>query len=220
MSAVRAALVATLALLPLQAALAQAPQTIDARKVETQEALHRGRPALRVADAGGGGDDRLAVLAGPDFKDGEITLWLAGERGPRAAPTDRGFVGVAFRVTADRQTFEGVYLRPENSQADDQLRRNRTLQYHSPPVWTWQRLRSEAPGLYETYADVEPGAWTRLRVVVEGAKARVYVGDAARPSLIVNDLKRGGDATGAVALWVGPGTVAYFADVSVRSLLP
>ena len=35
------------------------------------------------------------------------------------------------------------------------------------------------------------------------------------PALIVNDLKHGADAAGAIALWVGPGTEAYFANLRV-----
>lgn len=211
---------AVLIILTCRPALAQAPRIAAVRQVETMPVHHRGREALRVIEAGVSGEDRMAILAGPDFKDGEITLWLSGERGPRAGPTDRGFVGIAFRIGADAKTFEGVYLRPENARADDQLRRNRTVQYHSPPTWTWQRLRTETPALYETYADMEPGAWTKLRLVVRGDRAVVHVGEATQPTLIVNGLKRGPDASGPVGLWVGPGTVAHSAKVEVRPAHP
>lgn len=192
------------------------PATVRANKVAVEAVRHLDRPALRVTDLGGGGDNRMVTLAGPAFRDGEVRLRLTGERGPNASPTDRGFVGVAFRVSDDLEGFEGVYLRPENARADDQLRRNRTVQYHSPPDWPWNRLRAETPAKYETYADVAPGAWTELRVVVKGAVAHVYVGGAEQPTLIVHDLKRGADASGAVALWVGPGTIAHFTDVEIR----
>lgn len=198
------------------AVAASGPATAQANKVAVQDVRHLGRPAARVTDLGGGGENRMAILAGPAFRDGEIRVRLTGERGPNAAPSDRGFVGVAFRVSDDLEAFEGVYLRPENARVEDQLRRNRTVQYHSPPGWTWNRLRAESPGRYETYADVAPGAWTDLRIVVEGATARVYVGDADQPTLVVQDLKRGAQASGAVALWVGPGTIAHFADVEIR----
>lgn len=201
-------------------AIAQVPSITRVIKVQAERVTYRGQEALRVSDAGDAGEDRMAVLAGPDFIDGEISLLVAGERGPRARPSDRGFVGIAFRIAATNDAFEGIYLRPENARADDQLRRNRTLQYHSPPEWTWQRLRAETPGVYETYVDMEPGAWTRLRVQVDGSRASVYVGDASQPSLVVTDLKRGPGAAGPVGLWVGPGTVAHFADVRVRPKTP
>jgi len=81
-------------------------------------------------------------------------------------------------------------IRPTNGRADDQLRRNHSAQYISFPDYEWQRLRAEAPGQYESYVDLVPGEWTRVKVEVSGVKARLYVHDASQPSLIVNDLKR------------------------------
>ena len=43
-------------------------------------------------------------------------------------------------------------------------------------------------------------------------KARLYVNDSPQPVLIVNDLKHG-DTEGAVALWIGQGTEAYFSNL-------
>lgn len=48
-----------------------------------------------------------------------------------------------------------------------------------------------------------------------GTTARLFVHGDAQPSLIVNDLKLG-DSTGAVALWIGPGTEGYFAGLTVH----
>jgi len=36
-----------------------------------------------------------------------------------------------------------------------------------------------------------------------------------QPTLIVNDLKSGALAKGAVALWIGPGTIAHFRNLRV-----
>ncbi len=80
----------------------------------------------------------------------------------------------------------------------------------------WERLRKETPGVYESYVDLEPGAWTSIRIVVDGVKAQLYVHGTAQPTLIVNDLKLG-DVSGGIALWIGQGTDAYFADVKVTS---
>ena len=60
-----------------------------------------------------------------------------------------------------------------------------------------------------------PDEWTRMRIEVRGARARLYVNDAPQPVLVVNDLKSGPDGTGAIALWIGPGTVAHFRDLVV-----
>lgn len=68
--------------------------------------------------------------------------------------------------------------------------------------------------MYESYVDLAPGEWTRVRIEVRAGKARLFVHGAAQPCLIVNDLKQDLGA-GAIALWVGPGTVAHFANLRV-----
>jgi hypothetical protein len=57
-----------------------------------------------------------------------------------------------------------------------------------------------------------------LRLTLRGDRARLYVHDQEQPTLIVNDVKSGRHAKGAVALWVGPGTVAHFRNLRVGSL--
>lgn len=207
--------VASAALAFAPSARADLPLLTAHNKVASEIVEYRGRSAVRLRDLGGGGEDRMALLAGPAFRDGEIRLLLAGELGPNAAPDDRGFVGIALRVSPDLSTFEGVYLRPTNGRVDDPVRRSRTVQYHSPPAWSWDRLRAESPGVYESGADIGPAEWIDLRVVVAGARAEIYVGDGAEPELVVHDLKLGPDRAGCVALWVGPGTLAHFSDVVV-----
>ncbi len=102
-----------------------------------------------------------------------------------------------------------------NGRAADQLQRNHAVQYISHPDHTWQRLRRDTPGLYESYVDLEPRRWTKVRIRVCGAEAALYVHGAEQPTLIVRDLKRGAAARGDVRLWVGPGTAAQFTNVRV-----
>ena len=174
----------------------------------------KGVRSLRVAPAT---SDRnhsaLVALPLPPFHDGSIDLELAGEVASGADAGARGFVGVVFRLQADNR-YECFYLRPTNGRADDQLRRNHSLQYVSEPDYPWERLRQESPGVYESYADLEPGAWTRVRIEVAGVKARLYVNGAAQPALIVNDLKHG-ESSGAIGLWVGPGSIGHFSTLRV-----
>ena len=186
---------------------------IRAIGVETARTDYRGRPALRAtALENAPGLDRLVMLDTPAFGDGVIEAWISGAPSATASATARGFVGVAFRVR-DEGKLEAIYLRPTNGRAEDQLRRNHAVQYISHPAYPWERLRAE----YETYVDLEPGRWTRVRIVVAGARARLYVDGAEQPTLIVSDLKHGADAKGAVALWIGPGTLAHFSGVRVTS---
>jgi len=184
--------------------------------VSAEESMHNGRTALYVTDAGleAAGEDKLVILDAVQFQDGVIEIDIAGSPGSHAGAAARGFVGIAFRVAADASTFETFYLRPTNGRADDQLRRNHSAQYFSFPEYPWRRLREETPGAYEAYVDLVPGDWTRVRIEVFGEQALLYVHGAEQPSLIVNDLKLG-NTTGAIGLWIGPGTDAYFADLTV-----
>ena len=179
---------------------------------------YSGRAALRADDLGppNGQVEKLVRLPGLEFGDGEIELWVAGSPAGGAVAGARGFVGVAFRLSGDSTTGEVFYIRPTNGRADDQERRNHAVQYISAPDWPWERTRRETPSRYEAYADMEPGRWTRMRVVVSGDKARLFLDGATQPVLIVNDLKGGAARKGGVALWIGPGTTARFADVRIR----
>jgi len=102
-----------------------------------------------------------------------------------ASSRRRGFVGIAFRLQTDRdpngpQTYDAFYLRPTNGRAEDQERRNHSVQYISHPDWTWSRLRRETPSRYEAYVDLLPDAWTKIRIEVRGAQARLFVGSVRK----------------------------------------
>jgi hypothetical protein len=159
--------------------------------------------------------ETLAVIEGTDFSSGVIEAEIAGAPAPGAAAGARGFVGIAFRLLPDTATYDAFYLRPTNGRAEDQVRRNHSVQYISEPEWPWPRLRQETPERYESYVDLVPGAWTRIRIEVRGTQARLFVHGQAQPTLIVNDVKTGAQGRGAIALWIGPGTVAHFRDLRV-----
>jgi hypothetical protein len=180
------------------------------------ETFH-GRRAVRLLPLPGHpeSDSPFAILSGSDFKDGSIEVDAAGAPAKGSDPTNRGFIGVAFRVQDHGARSESFYLRPTNGRADDQLRRNHSVQYQSAPDFPWSRLRKEAPGVYESYADIQPGVWTRMRIVVAGAKAQLYVNGAVQPCLVVNDLKLG-ETHGSIALWASGSTDAFFSNLKVR----
>ena len=157
----------------------------------------------------------LAVIEGSDFSSGVIETEIAGAPAEGAAQGARGFVGIAFRLQPDMRTYDAFYLRPTNGRADDQERRNHATQYISHPQWPWSRLRQESPSKYESYVDLMPGVWTKIRIEVRGDKARLYVHGNPQPVLIVNDVKSGASARGSVALWIGPGTVAHFRNLVI-----
>ncbi len=183
--------------------------------VKYAEKEYLGKKSMEVLDAGMDSELKLLKINNVSFKNGVIELYLAGSTMEKASATARGFVGLAFRIKSDNSKYECFYLRPTNGRADDQVRRNHSVQYISYPDYPWERLRKEFPEKYESYVDLEPGVWTKVKIVVEGNKAKLYVHDSAQPCLIVNDLKMGPNAEGAVGLWVGPGTMAHFADLYI-----
>lgn len=182
--------------------------------VAIRPATHAGRPGLRVAEQVTNAGGTLVFLNGVTFENGTIETEIAALPAAGSLESARGFAGIAFRVQDEPRRFECFYLRPTNGRADDQLRRNHSTQYISHPEYPWQRLRREHPGVYESYVDLEPGVWTRLRIVVSGTRARLYVHAADQPTLLVNDLKLPQQA-GGIALWIGPGTEAYFGRVTI-----
>jgi hypothetical protein len=172
--------------------------------------------AARQAAAPGQPDPEfIALVKGLTFSNGTIEVEVAGKPAFGADTSARGFVGVAFRVQNDQSTYDAFYIRPTNGRATDQERRNHATQYISHPDWTWFRLRRETPSRYESYVDLVPDAWTKLRIEVRGTQARLYVRDQAQPSLVVNDVKSGPTAEGGVALWIGPGTSGHFRNLTV-----
>jgi 3-keto-disaccharide hydrolase len=212
--------------LPAAIASAQAPTSyplesaagLRLHNVTAEAATLDGKKGLRLTLAAGASSagEQLAVIEGLEFSSGVIEAELAGAPGPGAAEGARGFVGIAFRLQADNKTYDAFYLRPTNGRADDQERRNHAAQYISHPDWPWDRLRKETPSRYEAYVDLQPGAWTRVRIEVRGERARLYVHGNEQPTLVVNDVKTGASAKGAVALWLGPGTIAHFRNLGVR----
>ncbi len=193
------------------------PSEMQLRNVKTERVTHKGRAALRVTDTAAANvpdGERLVILSKTEFQDGVIEIELTGEPAANAGEGARGFVGVAFRVSPEAAKYECFYIRPTNGRAEDQVRRNHSTQYISFPEFPWQRLRKDFTEKYESYADLVPGEWTKLKIEVRGDKARLYVHGAAQPVLVVNDLKLG-QSQGQIALWVGPGTVAHFADLRV-----
>jgi hypothetical protein len=196
-------------LLPSGTALRAHGVVIDTVRYKDRQALRvREDPAVtRVGPA-------LAVIGDFLLGEGTIEAWVAGLPAAGAPAGARGFIGLAYHVQDDVAEHQAFYLRPTNGRAMDQQRRNHSTQYVAHPLWTWQRLRTESPGVFESYVDLVPGEWTRMRIVVRDTLALLYVGDAPEPVLVIPD-QRSPRRTGGVALWIGQGTDAYFTAVRV-----
>lgn len=154
-------------------------------------------------------------LTNVDIQNGTIEIKMLSQIMENSPfPAARGFIGIAFRVDKENENFDAIYLRPSNGRADDQLRRNHTIQYFSYPDNTFSRLRKEANGLYETYADIGLNEWIDVRIEFQDEKAVLYINNQKSPSFIVTKML-GTSKKGSIALWVEIGTIGYFKDLKV-----
>lgn len=160
-------------------------------------------------------DEPTFVLI-PDlvFKDGTIAVNVLSRLQPDAPNFARGFIGIAFHINSDISRFESIYIRPTNGRTDDVKRKQNATQYFAYPDFKFDRLRKEAPGKYESPADIGLDEWIQLKVVVKGTTAELFINNAATPVLTVDDLKYSG-ASGAIGLWVDIGTEGYFSGLRI-----
>lgn len=196
-------------------ACAQTVDQLTPHNVSMASVTYQGRKAVRLTETGAVENGKAyAIVKNIGFRDGTIEAEVAGKPADGAGADARGFIGIAFRLVDNK--YEYIYLRPTNGRADDQVRRNHSVQYSSFPDYDFARMRQESPEKYESYVDLQPGVWTKIRIEVAGRTARLYVHDSEQPCLIVNDLKLE-PREGAVALWIGPGTEGYFSDLKVTA---
>ena len=137
-------------------------------------------------------------------------------RRPDAGEGARGFVGTAFRLQSDMKVGRHLLPSPRTAAPTIQERRNHAVQCASSPDWPWFPASQRPRRSHEAYVDLVPGAWTKIKIEVRGDRARLYVHGQEQPTLIVNDVKTGAQAKGAVALSPGPGTIAHFRNLTIQ----
>jgi hypothetical protein len=156
-------------------------------------------------------------IRGTDLKDGTIEVKVLSRLLKDAPAFARGFIGIAFRINEGNSKFESIYIRPTNGRAENQVRRNHSIQYFAYPDYKFDRLRKEFPEVYESYADMGLDEWIKMKIVIKGKQAKLFLNDNKHPSLIVNDLKNGDSTSGAIGLWVETGTEGYFTDLKITA---
>ncbi|MGS2739286.1 hypothetical protein [Sinomicrobium sp. M5D2P17] len=156
-------------------------------------------------------------LAGENLENGTIEVKVLSQiQDPSPFLGARGFIGLAFRINNSNSEFESVYLRPANGRADNQFKRNHTVQYFSYPDYKFDRLRTESAGLYETYADISLDEWIHLKLEIQEKKAVLYINNQIYPSFIVTQMK-GKNKSGGIGLFVDIGTIGYFKDLKISN---
>jgi hypothetical protein len=172
----------------------------ELRGDRTRQSNVEGRDVLEV-------ETGFAHRADVRFQDGTIDFDVQVTR-------RRSFVYVYFRQVSDGEREE-FYLRPHKSSLPD------AVQY--APVWqgssTWQ-LHHGPSGT--AAVEFQPGAWTHVRIAVQGSRAALFVNDMSTPVLFVPQLSREPRA-GSIALGAflpanvpGQGPIARFSNVVIR----
>lgn len=92
--------------------------------------------------------------------------------------------------------------------------RNNTVQYFSYPDHKFNRLRKEANGLCETYAEIGLKEWIDVRIDFQDKKATLYLNNHKSPSFIVTKIL-GISNKGSITLWFEIDTIGYFKDLKV-----
>lgn len=159
-----------------------------------------------------------AKLSKVDFENGVIEVKMLSQiQNPSPFKGAQGFIGVAFRADENDKSYESIYLRPRVGRSDNQLFRNKTVQYYSYPDYKFDKLRKIAEGKYEGSAPVDINEWITMRIEVQGVKATMFINDAKYSTFVVDSLK-GKTTHGAIGLWVDIATVGYFKDLKITPL--
>ena len=132
----------------------------------------------------------VAWLKGIEFSNGILEFDVRGEN-----VKQHSFVGIAFHGK-DNTTFDAIYLRPFQFKEQDEILKNRAIQYVSLPDYTWRVLRAKFPNKYEHSIEPspDPNSWVKVRIVIKDALISTYINGNKEPSLViekVNHINRG-----------------------------
>ena len=155
--------------------------------------------------------DGLAIIKDVSFEKGTIDIEIKGEN-----IQGRSFVGVAFNIQND-STYEAIYFRPFNFQAEEQIRREHSLQYIFHPKNTWRYLRTNHEGQYEsTYPrQPSPDEWFRVQVKIDDKHVKVY--DHETNTLLLSIERLTKSVTDKIALWTGFNSKGQFKNLRISS---
>jgi hypothetical protein len=187
----------------LLAATAAAPaQKLDfadgwvVRGSESGPESYLGRTSLRLSTGN-------AYHRGTRLKDGTIELDVATTGG-------RSFFYVQFRMESDAE-HEEIYLRPHKTGLGDALQYNPVYKGES----NWQLYHGEAG---TAPVAIPRDEWVHLKIVLEGERAAVFVGDVKEPQLLVRLARPPAEGYVALRSFVPEGSEATtsFANVVTR----
>lgn len=183
-------------------------------QLDGEEVLRLERDLEKFPFEKGVDEPTFVKLTGINLENGTIEVKVLSRLLPTAPAFARGFIGLAFRINADDSEYESIYIRPTNGRADDQIRRNHSVQYYAYPEFKFDRLRKEYPELYETYADIALEEWITMRVEFKGKSAKLFLNEREQPAFLVNEMLST-SKIGSIGLWVEVGTEGFFKDLKI-----
>ncbi len=153
--------------------------------------------------------DGLAIVEGVSFETGTLDLEIKGEN-----VQGKSFVGIAFNVQND-STYEAVYFRPFNFLAEEQIRRDHSMQYIFHPKNTWFYLRENFEGQYEAEFPRQPNPddWFRVQVKVDESSVQVWDPVSETELLAIDRLDQ--TKSDKIALWMGFGSKGQYRNLKV-----
>jgi hypothetical protein len=153
-----------------------------------------------------------AWLKGVEFSNGIIEVDLRGKNVDQSS-----FVGICFHGR-DQDSFDAIYLRPFNFMKHDSVPFYHSIQYTSYPIYTWEKLRKEFTGQYESSIPErpDPDSWIHLRIVVNYPDITVYANSSTNPVLKIRQLSD--VRLGKIGLFVGDGSDGDFANLSLQKI--
>ncbi len=155
-------------------------------------------------------NDGIAWLKHVIFSNGSIEVDIKGSDEPQ-----QSFVGIAFHGM-DNNTFDAIYFRPFNFQADDAVRKIHAVQYISMPDYSWEVLREKFNGKYEKAVSPAPdaNAWFHVKITIKSPQITVFVNRNQEACLTVEKLNN--RASGKIGLWVGNNSAGDFANLQIE----
>jgi len=129
----------------------------------------------------------------------------------------KSFVGIAFHGVNDT-TYQALYFRPFNFQANDPVRKKHAVQYIAVPENDWPYLRETFPDKYEApmHAGIDPNDWFHVKIIVKGRIIETYINRERDPILSVQSLHP--QSIGRVGFWTGHESDGDFANLEVIPL--
>ena len=155
------------------------------------------------------------VIIPASFTHGTIEVNILSRLNGKGPADARAFAGIAYRVTADGDRFEAVYLRPLNGLKTNppSPRDQRAIQYFAYPDWKFDRLRDQYPdGDYEAGADIGPDEWITLKLDIDDRRLTASVNGT---EILALSETKAAPVAGAVGLFVDIGSESFFSNLMI-----